>query len=58
MNNSPWRVPEWETQDKIPLSATDKYLYDIRNGIERLRRTVSGVGMVVIVILVALTWFT
>ena len=49
MNNSSWKIPE---------SDTDRYLHDIRNGIERLRRTVSGVGFVVIIILVALTWFT
>ena len=48
MNNSSWKIPE---------SDTDKYLYDIRTGIERLRHTVSGVGMVIIIILVAGTWF-
>jgi hypothetical protein len=49
MNDSSWEPRERDT---------DKYLYDIRAGIEKLRRTVSGVGMIIIIILVTLTWFT
>jgi hypothetical protein len=49
MNGSSWEPRERDT---------DKYLYDIRTEIEKLRRTVSGVGLFIIVILVALTWFT
>ena len=57
MNNSTWKVPDWETSHRATLGDTDKYLYDIRNVLERLRRTVAGMGTVIIIILVALTWF-
>lgn len=58
MGKSTWEVPDWfEASGKAPSADTNKYLYDIRSGLERLRRTIVGIGTVIIILLIAGTWF-
>lgn len=59
MGKSTWEVPDlFGASAEATSTDTNKYLYDIRSGVENLRRTVVGVGTVIIVILTAQTWFS
>lgn len=59
MSDSQWENPDWLGTSRKATSPdyVVEYLYDIRSELERLRHTVVGIGTVIIIMLIATTWF-